>query len=53
MLEIITRSLRLWLAAGIEIAVDSDEFQAWYKAFTMFPSHAISEAQYQINAVIQ
>ncbi len=52
MLEIITRSLRLWLAAGIEIAVDSDEFQAWYKAFTMFPLQAISEAQYQINAVI-
>jgi len=38
--------------AGIEIEVDSDEFQAWYKAFTMFPSQAISEAQYQINAVI-
>ena len=38
--------------AGIEIEVDSDEFQAWYREFTTFPSQAISEAQYQINAVI-
>ena len=38
--------------AGIEIEIDSDEFQEWYKAFTTFPSQAISEAQYQINAVI-
>ncbi len=38
--------------AGIEIDIDSDEFQERYKAFTTFPSQAISEAQYQINAVI-
>jgi len=38
--------------AGVEIEVDSDEFQAWYREFTTFPSQAISEAQYQINAVI-
>jgi hypothetical protein len=38
--------------AGIEIECDLDEFQEWYRAFTMFPSQAISEAQYQINAVI-
>ena len=38
--------------AGIEIKVDSDEFQQWYKAFTTFPSQAISEAQYQIHALI-
>ncbi len=38
--------------AGIEIEVDSEEFQAWYTAFATFPSQAISEAQYQINAVI-
>jgi len=38
--------------AGIEVEVDSDEFQAWYREFTTFPSQAISEAQYQINAVI-
>jgi hypothetical protein len=38
--------------AGIEIEVDSEEIQGWYRAFTTFPSQAISEAQYQINAVI-
>jgi hypothetical protein len=38
--------------AGIEIEVDSDEFQAWYRGFFTFPLQAISEAQYQINAVI-
>ena len=40
--------------AGVEIDVDSDEFQEWYRAsrFTTFPSQAISEAQYQINAII-
>ncbi len=38
--------------AGIEIEVDSDEFQEWYREFTTFPSQAISEAHYQINAVI-
>ena len=32
--------------------MDSDEFEEWYRAFTTFPSQAISEAQYQINAVI-
>ena len=38
--------------AGIEIEVHSNEFQEWYRAFTTLPSQAISEAQYQINAVI-
>ncbi len=38
--------------AGVEIEVDSEEFQEWYQAFTTFPSQAISEGQYQINAVI-
>ena len=38
--------------AGIEIEVDSEEFQEWYRACTTSPSKAISEAQYQINAVI-
>ena len=40
--------------AGIEIEVDSEEFQEWYhdRMFTTFPSQAISEAQYQINPVI-
>ena len=27
--------------AGVEIDVDSDEFQEWYRAFTTFPSQAI------------
>ena len=34
-----TRSLR---QAGVEINVDSDEFQEWYRAFTTFPGQAIS-----------
>ncbi len=38
--------------AGIEIEVDSNEFQEWNRAFTTFPSQAISEAQYDMNAVI-
>ncbi len=38
--------------AGVEIDVDSDEFQVWYRAFITFPSQGISEAQYQINAMI-
>ena len=38
--------------AGVEIDVDSDEFQEWYRAFTTFPSQAISEAQHQINTTI-
>ena len=42
MRETLTRSLRL----------DSDEFQEWYRAFTVFPSQAISEAQHQINTTI-
>jgi hypothetical protein len=38
--------------AGVEIDVDSEEFQGWYKSFTTFPAQAISEAQYQINAIL-
>ncbi len=39
--------------AGIDIELDSEEFQEWYYGeFTTFPSQAISEALYQINAVI-
>ncbi len=38
--------------AGIEIEVDSEEFQEWYRTFTTFPLQAISEAQNQINALI-
>ncbi len=38
--------------AGVEIDVDSDELQEWYRAFTTFPSQAISEAQCKINAIL-
>ena len=38
--------------AGVEINVDSDEFQEWYRAFTTFPAQAISEAQHQIDTTI-
>ena len=38
--------------AGVEMDVDSDEFQEWYRAFTTFPAQAISEAQHQINTTI-
>jgi hypothetical protein len=33
--------------AGVEIDTDSDEFQAWYQAFTMFPPVAIFESQHK------
>ncbi len=39
--------------AGIEIEVDSEEFQEWCRALTTFQLQAISEAQYQINVVIK
>ena len=38
--------------AGVDIDVDSDEFQEWYSACTTFPAQAISEAQHQINTTI-
>ena len=37
---------------GVGIEVDSDEFQEWYRAFTTFPSQAISGAQHQIKMTI-
>ena len=38
--------------ASVEIDVDSDAYQEWYRAFTTFPSQAILEAQHQINTTI-
>ena len=38
--------------AGVEINVDSDEFQECYRAFTTFPAQAIAEAQLQISTNI-
>ena len=40
------------IMAGIEIEIDSDEFQEWYRAFTRLPLQASSKALYQINAAI-
>ena len=37
---------------GVEIDVDSDEFQEWYRVFTTFPAQAISEAQHQVSTTI-
>ena len=37
--------------AGVEIDVDSTEYQAWYQSFTKFPSHAIFEAQHKISKI--
>ena len=38
--------------AGVEIGVDSDEFQEWLREFTTFPTQGNSEAQYQINMIM-
>ena len=35
--------------AGVEIDTDSDEFQAWYLAFTSFPTFALLESQAKLN----
>jgi hypothetical protein len=34
---------------GVEIDTDSDEFQAWYLAFTSFPPSALLESQAKLN----
>ncbi len=38
--------------AGVEIDVDSDEFQEWYHSFTRHPQAAIFEAQHQIREIL-
>ena len=38
--------------AGVEIDLDSDEFQAWYLAFSRFPPPAIFEGQHKISEII-
>jgi hypothetical protein len=38
--------------AGVEIDTDSDEFQAWYLAFTSFPPSAILESQAKLNEIL-
>jgi hypothetical protein len=37
--------------AGVEINVDSEEFQAWYNAFTKFQPAAIFDAQHKISEI--
>ena len=38
--------------AGVEIDLDSDEFQAWHLAFSKFPPPAIFEGQHKISEII-
>ena len=38
--------------AGVEIDLDSDEFQAWYLAFSNFPPPAIFEGQHKISEIL-
>ena len=38
--------------AGVEIDIDSDEFQAWYVAFSKFPPQAIFEGRHKISEIL-
>ena len=38
--------------AGVEIDNDSDEFQAWYLAFTSFSPSALLELQAKLNEIL-
>jgi hypothetical protein len=38
--------------AGVEIGVDSDEYQKWYRELTTFPAALISEAENKISEII-
>ena len=38
--------------AGVEIDIDSDEYQAWYISFSKFPPPAISEAQHNLSETL-
>ena len=38
--------------AGVEIDIDSDEFQAWYLEFSIFPPPAIFEGQHKISEIL-
>ena len=38
--------------AGVEIDVDSDEYQAWYTSLSKFPPRAIFEAQLKISEIL-
>ncbi len=38
--------------AGVETDTNSDEFQAWYLAFTSFPPSALLESQAKLNEIL-
>ena len=38
--------------AGVEIDIDSDEFQEWYRSFSQFQPPAIFEGQHKISEVL-
>ncbi len=38
--------------AGVEINVDSEEFQEWYNAYTEFPPAVIFDAQHKISEIL-
>ena len=38
--------------AGVEIDIDSDEFQEWYRSFSQFPPPAIFEGQHKISEIL-
>jgi hypothetical protein len=38
--------------AGVEINVDSDEFQEWYNAFTRLPPAAIFDTHHKISEIL-
>ena len=38
--------------AGIEIDLDSDEYQAWYISFSKFPPPANFEGQHKISEIL-
>ena len=38
--------------AGVDIDVDSDEFQDWFHAFTKFSQAAIFDAQHNISKIL-
>ena len=38
--------------AGVQVDTDSDEFQAWYLAFTSFATSAIFESLHNVNEIL-
>ena len=38
--------------AGVEIDIDSDEFQEWYRAFHLYPPPAIFVGQHKISEIL-